>query len=188
MKEVYEYVIEFSALGLMVFSIADTWAFNTGMERIVEKQRGWLRFFFLFIVLLGGETVLFSWLPGKAGCEISMMNGMFVFEDGLYIGNFGKMLLIEAFLIGGGFLKYIFSCIRGRRKPRGRLVLADLAFCAGFAAAGVRLVQDTRVFRLPGSEAAGEAVVCAVTAIGVGMLLWLVTDSFGSKAKTVGAG
>lgn len=183
MMGVNETVLEFSTFGFLAISLVENFAFNTGAKRLADKHRGWLRYFFLFVALLGAETVLFSWLPGKAGCEISMLDGACVFEDGVYIGNFGMMLVVQALLIGIAFLKYLFFSIRGRQRLSGRLILANLIFCAGFAAAGLRLINDRRVFRLPGSAASGEAVIYGITALGAGLMLWLLADSFVTRFR-----
>ena len=111
----------FVTFGLVVVDIVVALLYADAIQMLLEKDLRCVFFFLMWIGILLLQTGLFSWLPGRTGSEISMLDGLIVFEDGALVRNFGSLLFVHAAGIGMSIAKNLWEVIRRRARFYGKL-------------------------------------------------------------------
>ena len=88
MSELLTAVLGFSGLCI-------TYIFTAMVNYILLKDRRWLNYLLIWVVILISETVCFTLLPSQAGFVISF-GDVTEYESGALISNFGRILPFDA--------------------------------------------------------------------------------------------
>ena len=164
----------FVTFGLVVVDIVVALLYADAIQMLLEKDLRCVFFFLMWIGILLLQTGLFSWLPGRTGSEISMLDGLIVFEDGALVRNFGSLLFVHAAGIGMSIAKNLWEVIRRRARFYGKLFLLQVATCALFGYLGIVLMENGYTVHFQGGEKAGSAVLLVIAAVGAGLILFAI--------------
>lgn len=171
----------FVTFGLVVVDIVVALLYADAIQMLLEKDLRCVFFFLMWIGILLLQTGLFSWLPGRTGSEISMLDGLIVFEDGALVRNFGSLLFVHAAGIGMSIAKNLWEVIRRRARFYGKLFLLQVATCALFGYLGIVLMENGYTVHFQGGEKAGSAVLLVIAAVGAGLILFAIFSGKSDK-------
>ena len=166
-----ELVLQVVTVSLVLIDIIVAIIYTTSIELIYEKNRAWV-FCFLFwlgIVLL--QAVLYSWLPGRIGAEMTYMGEAIVLEDGALIRNCGYIILIHELGIGYALLKYIWNVIRKKERFNGKFFMLEFFIGALLCAVAILLMQSDFKMDYEGGETFASVLTAILFIVGIGFLL-----------------
>jgi tetratricopeptide (TPR) repeat protein len=119
-------------------------------------------------------TVLYTWLPGIIGGEITYFDGLISLSDGALYQNLGILLLLHAFSIVAVIVKDLWKVVRRKAKFNGRFTGAMFGFAVVYAILGILFVKNDRVVEL---DCSAGAYVIALVMVGA-VLFFIVKRMF----------
>ena len=166
----------------IVFHVIAFFLYSFAIRSFADKEKG------VGAVLIGLclstlllLTALYSWLPGKIGYQLSMLDGALVFEEGAFIRNFGFLLGVQALDLGLGTASYLWACLRRKNRFEGKYLLYLLLFTAVFGVSGYFLSQSTFRLSFSDNRAAAFVVQAVLALLGAGFWIWLIASGISDR-------
>ncbi len=183
--------IQMKDILLLVFNIFialysfGTWTvYSEGVQSIMKKEKRWFIWFLIWGCMLLFISALYSWLPGRAGFEINIMDGVFVLEDGMFFKNLAMMLFAQTLGIVIIMWTHIWRVIRKKERFSGAFLLLQLVIGAGVTYLGTRLFQNDQKVVFQGGEKTGYAVLYLMTFTGAVMIILGIISSRKNKKSS----
>ena len=171
------------SLALVMLKLWESFIFTDALDSLLEKNGRWIKPMLKWAGLILFETALVSWLPGRTGMQIVILDDVEVFTDGAVFRNLGVLLLLHAAGVGLAAAKHVWAVIRKRKALSGRLLFLEIVSCAASVLIGIKLVQSDYVMQFEGGEEAGNIVMILLALIGGGGFLYLFWDDRKQKNK-----
>ena len=161
-----DFVFVFVTISLVLIDVFVAQLFSGGIELMLEKSRGWIYMFLLWMGILFLQAAFYSWLPGRIGGEITLFDGLFVLEDGALIRNLGYLLMAHVLGIGMALGKYLWDVIRKRERFYGKMVAMEVVVGGVCCCLAAWLMKSEYVFHFNGGESVGKIVMITLALIG----------------------
>ena len=184
MKDV---IFAFVTISLVLIDLILASAYTEGIRSLLEKNRFWIYCLLFWMGILAVQTALYSWLPGRIGAQITVFDGMFVFEDGALIRNLGNLLLAHALAIGLALLKYLWNVLRKKDRFYGKMFLLEAVICGILCFFGIRLIKSEYVVHFEGGQNIGTIVMAFLAVAGaVAVVLGFRQSRTGKENENAG--
>lgn len=166
-----------------MLNVWESFLFTEALNYLLEKNGQWIRFMLKWSGLILLETALVSWLPGRTGMQIVILDNEEVFTDGALFHNLGILLLLHAACVGLATAKDVWAVIRKRKVFSGKLLFLETVSCVVSALIGIQLVHSEYVMHFEGGEEVGNFVMILIALIGGGGFLYLLWDERRQKKE-----
>lgn len=173
-----------SLIGLAFFAVLESVLFSECVLCILEKDRRWRRMFLISFGLIVFLAVIYTWVPGAFGMEITVSDLEVPIENGMLFRNFGLMCLLN----GGSILlavgKHLWRSYKDKTKPVGKFIRVELLFVAGFGVLGGLCAANDTVIDVPLSRGTARAILLLFALLGGGALAYFfLSDRRDKKAQ-----
>jgi tetratricopeptide (TPR) repeat protein len=111
------------------------------------------------------SELVYSWLPGRFGLEITYLDGLVSFTDGAFIRNLGVVLLLHTAGILLALLKYLWGVIRKKSPFLWQFALLEAGIAGICLVIGIHLVKNRSVVQFEGGKAAATAAVLILAVV-----------------------
>ena len=150
-------------LGFSGFCIAHI--FSAMVNYILLKDRRWLNYLLIWVVILLSETVCFTLLPSQAGFVISF-GDVTEYESGALISNFGRILLVHAFCMILAVFGFLWNVIRKRKRFDGKFLLLEAVICGICIFLGIRCLESEYIMHFESGDSTGKILLVFFGLIG----------------------
>ena len=174
----------FATCGVVLIGLLATAFYNESLTSLMNKDKHWAFLLLINLGILAFEAILFSWIPSASGKQITMMDGLIVFEGGMIVRNLGILLLVQAFCILLAILKMLWSALRKKTKLNGKFVLIDLAFGAVFTYVGVKFVENESTVVFGGNSKIADFLLLLIALGGFACFIAALKTVFTRKNDT----
>lgn len=152
-------------VSILLFDFIVCEIYSQGIHSILRKERRWVRYFMIWVGLLLFQTLVYSWLPGRFGLEITYLDGLVSFTDGAFIRNLGVVLLLHTAGILLALLKYLWGVIRKKSPFLWQFALLEAGIAGICLVIGIHLVKNRSVVQFEGGKAAATAAVLILAVV-----------------------
>lgn len=149
------------------------------LQAILNKDKSWFSFLLLVLGIMLAEAAVYSWLPGRFGYTVEMLEGAYTLDDGAVISNLGGIFLAQGVALAFALVKYIWSGMR-KKGFSWKVFLLELLFTALFIAGGVALFQNDEMIALTKDESVRTQLLLA---FGIGGALLILLGVNGLRVK-----
>lgn len=156
-----------ATLPLVLLYILMNIIYNGFGQRILTKDRLWIRYLVLWVGLLLFKTGLCTWAPGKLGLQIEYFDGLISLRDGDLAGNLAILLFIHSGCLAITLLGHLWKAIRKKGRFSGKFVLLELVTIVVFIFLGIQAVNKAK--EMPRVEPSRMVLMMA---LGVILALW----------------
>lgn len=158
MSELLTAVLGFSGLCI-------TYIFTAMVNYILLKDRRWLNYLLIWVVILISETVCFTLLPSQAGFVISF-GDVTEYESGALISNFGRILLVHAFCMILAVFGFLWNVIRKRKRFDAKFLLLEVVICSICIFLGIRCLESEYIMHFESGDSTGKILLVFFGLIG----------------------
>ena len=159
MAELLTVVLAFS--GLFTAHI-----FSAMVNYILLKDRRWLNYLLIWVVILLSETVCFTLLPSQAGIEILVEDTDIVYESGALISNFGRILLVHAVCMILAVFGFLWNVIRKRERFDAKFLLLEVVICSICVFLGARCLDSEYIMHFENGDSTAKILLVFFGLIG----------------------
>ena len=131
-----------ATLLLIAVDLTVAFLFSFMIEEILARSRRWIYLLMIITGIILLQAAVYSWLPGRTGMEIQLMDGAVTLRDGALFSNLGALLIAQGIGIGIALIKHLWSVIRKQSKFLGAAFVLELLFLVLFIAAGASLFKE----------------------------------------------
>lgn len=153
---------------LLMIDIFGWFILNDSLTNFLNHKKGAWVTFGGWIILIIGATLLYSWMPGRMGYTVQLLEGAVTLEDGAILSNLGWMCLAQAVLLGFALLKQIWAGIRQKRFF-WKQMLIELVLIAGLSLVAEKLMDHP--YKVVFSESSGLAYAVLIVLCGGSLLI-----------------
>ena len=148
--------------------------YSEGIELLLQKNRLWFRPIMLWVGILLLQTAVFTWLPGHVGVQITMLEGLIVFEDGALIKNLCILLYTHAASIAILLCKYLWNVICKKTLFNPKFFLLELVVCFVLCIIATRLLFGNHLIYSGGGDTTDPMVLWIFAVVGAGIVIWFI--------------
>lgn len=183
-----DFVLMFCNISFMACEMVSAYLYSDCVERLLEKDRRWINSLLGSVSIVVMLTLIYTWLPGRIGAEVTLFEEMITLKDGALFQNLALMSVAQAFAIVLAVLKYLWNVIRRRARFRFLFLVIELMFAALFVTAAVYLGQNETVIPFREDTQAAYLVTGLIAAAGILLLLWPVPGEKEKKKSSAQTG
>lgn len=151
------------------------------INAILSKDKHWFSLLLLVLGIMLAEAAVYSWLPGRFGYKVEMLEGAFSLDDGAVISNLGGIFLAQGCAFAFTLAKLIWSGIR-KKGFSWKVFLLELLLMALFFAGAAALFQNDQMLALTKDESVRTPLLLGF-GFGGALLILLGVSGLRTKKK-----
>ena len=179
-----DFVLLFCNISFLVCETVSAYFYSDCIDRLLNKDRRWINGLLGSVSIMLILTLVYTWLPGRIGAEVTLFEELITLKDGALFQNLAMMSIAQALAIGIAVVKYLWAVIRRKQKFSLPFLAVEFLFAAAFCTAGVYLAQNETVIPFENDTGAAYVVTGLIALAGLILFIWLsVSDTEEKKPQ-----